>query len=81
MRMTKVLNVKKTGGIAGQVRYTAVVQYPGEDSSTVSFVGSVYGGPVVMVTEGWPDGVFVTEPGQYGKFSPAWVRNFFEKEH
>lgn len=77
--MTQVLNVKKTGGIAGQVRYTAAVKYPGEDMSTVSFVGSVYGGPVVMCTEGWPDGQFVTDPGRFGKFGPEWVRKFFEE--
>ena len=74
---TELLNVKKTAGLAGQVRYTAVVRYPGEDNSTVSFVGSSYGGPVVMITEGWPDGIFVTDPGRFGTFGPEWVKRFF----
>lgn len=80
--MTDVLSVKKTGGIAGQIRYTAVVRYPEEDNSTVSFVGSVYGGPVVMVTEGFPDGVFVSQAtrDRCGKFGPEWVKKFFEED-
>ena len=78
--MTEVLSVKKTGGIAGQVQYTAVVRYPGEDSSTVSFVGSAYGGPVVMLTEGSPEGMFVKYPDRFGKFGPDWVKKFFEEE-
>lgn len=75
--MTEVLSVKKTGGIAGQVRYSASVKYPGEDMSIVSFIGSVYGGPVVMCTEGFPEGVFVDDPSRFGKFGPKWVRRFF----
>lgn len=69
--------VTKTGGIAGQVRYTAAVQYPGEDTSTVSFVGSVYGGPVLMITAGFPDGMWVTDPGRHGEFGPEWIERFF----
>ena len=75
--MTEVLKVTKTAGLAGQVRYTAAVKYPGEDLSTVSFVGSTYGGPVVMVTEGFPDGMFVKDPSRFGTFGPTWVRKFF----
>lgn len=74
---TQVLNVRKTSGCAGQVQYTAVVRYSGEDNSTVSFVGSIYGGPVVMVTEGFPEGIFVTDPSRFGTFGPEWVRQFF----
>lgn len=76
----EVLAVVKTAGIAGQVRYTASVKYPGEDMSTVSFVGSVFGGPVVMVTEGFPEGVFVTDPSRFGQFGPEWVRRFFQED-
>lgn len=75
--MTEVLAVKQTGGIAGQVRYTASVKYPAEDMSTVSFYGSVYGGPVIMATEGWPEGILVTDPSRFGEFGPEWVRRFF----
>jgi hypothetical protein len=71
-----VRKVTRHAGIAGQVSYSAVVGYPGEDDSTVTFVGSVYGGPVVMVT---PSGtqVFVTDPDRFGTFGSQWVRRFF----
>jgi hypothetical protein len=71
----QIHSIKRTNGIAGQVQYTASVQYPDEERSSVSFVGSVYGGPVVMVT---PAGVqvFVTDPGRFGDFGPEWVRRF-----
>lgn len=71
--------IKRTNGVAGQVAYDVEVTYPGQQPSTATFVGSVYGGPVVMVL---PSGVqtFVTEPSQYGKFSPTWVRRFFGTE-
>jgi len=62
-------------GVAGQFSVQATVTYPGEAPSIVEFVGSVYGGPVLMVTdlgETW-----VTEPGRFGKFGKAWVRKFF----
>ena len=70
--------ITRANGVAGQVSYTAKVAYPGEPTSEVTFVGSVYGGPVIMVL---PSGrqTFVTESSQYGKFGPQWVRNFFEK--
>jgi hypothetical protein len=62
-------------GVAGQFSVQATVTYPGEAPSIVEFVGSVYGGPVLMVTdlgETW-----VTDPGRFGKFGKAWVRKFF----
>jgi hypothetical protein len=66
-------------GIAGQFSVSAVVEYEGEGQSTVTFVGSVYGGPVVMAL---PSGVqsFVTDPERFGSFDVdpfAWVRSFF----
>lgn len=76
----KVISIARTNGVAGQIRYAAVVEYPGEESSKVSFVGSAYGGPVLMITGGCPDGVFVTDPSRFGKFSPKWVRRFFGSE-
>lgn len=79
----QVLNVQKTAGVAGEVRYTAVVRYGDEDASTVSFFGSLFGepGPVLMITEAFPEGVFVTDPGRFGtKFGPDWVRKFFGEE-
>lgn len=71
--------VRKVSGIAGQVSYSVPVTYPGEVTSTATFVGSVYGGPVVMVM---PSGVqvFVSDPGRFGEFGPGWVRRFFDRE-
>ena len=71
-----VENVRRHAGIAGQFSVTADVTYPGEDTSPVTFVGSTYGGPVVMVT---PNGAqtFVTDPGRLGTFGVEWVRRFF----
>jgi hypothetical protein len=68
--------VRRHAGIAGQVSYSVPVTYPGEPTETVTFVGSVYGGPVVMVT-GSDMQVFVKDPARFGKFGPGWVRRFF----
>ena len=69
--------VTKRNGPAGQVEITASVQYEDEDTQSVTFVGSVYGGPVVMITPGNPGGTFVTDPGRFGDFGEPWVRRFF----
>lgn len=76
--MTTIHSIKRTRGIAGQIQYTATVQYEGEEPSIVSFVGSQFGGPVVMIQ---PSGaqVFVTNPGRFGHFGEGWVRNFLER--
>ena len=70
--VTKVFSRK---GIAGQFAVQATVTYPGEDSRIVEFVGSTYGGPVLMVTEYGQ--TWVTDPSRFGKFGKAWVKNFF----
>lgn len=77
MNEPTVHSVKRTNGVAGQVSYTAVVQYTDEPKEAVTFVGSAYGGPVVMVT---PAGMqhFVTDPGRFGEFDKQWVERFFE---
>jgi hypothetical protein len=72
--------ILRSNGVAGQIAYSVSVTYPGEDSSVVTFVGSVYGGPVVMQTESNPRGVFVKDVERFGKFSPEWVRRFFSAE-
>ena len=74
-----VTKVRKRNGIAGQFQVSASVQYPGEAASTVAFVGSVYGGPIVMVT---PEGrqVFVSArvTDRIGATLDAgWVARFF----
>jgi hypothetical protein len=84
--------VRKRAGMAGQVAFTARVGYPDEPPRDVTFVGSVYGGPVVMHTtisrnvstleeaEWWePETIetSVTDPGRFGEFGETWVRRFF----
>ena len=44
--MATIRSIKSQPGIAGQFSLTAEVQYEGEDPTNVSFVGSVYGGPL-----------------------------------
>jgi hypothetical protein len=84
--------VRKSAGIAGQYAVTARVRYPGEPARDVTFIGSVYGGPVIMRTEvsrnvstleeaqWWETKTvetFVTDPARFGEFGEAWVRAFF----
>lgn len=69
-------SVRKSAGIAGQFSVTADVEYPGEPRRALTFVGSVYGGPVVMRTEGME--TFVSDPGRFGDFGETWVRRFFD---
>lgn len=70
-----VTEVKRHAGIAGQFTVSADVTYPGEGAHHIEFVGSTYGGPVVMVTPS--SELFVTDPGRHGTFGEAWVRRFF----
>jgi hypothetical protein len=70
--LTKMFQRK---GTAGQFAVQVTVTYPGEDPRVVEFVGSVYGGPVLMVTE--ISETWVTEPGRFGKFGKAWVKKFY----
>lgn len=78
--MSVVLSTTRRAGIAGQLSITANVEYEGDGDGPqpVQFVGSIYGGPVVMVTPLWQ--TFVTEPGRFGQFGDdphEWVRRFF----
>jgi hypothetical protein len=68
--------IRKQNGVAGQVSCSVPVTYPGEPTRLVTFIGSNYDGPVVMVQ---PDGqqTGVSEPSRYGSFGEAWVRSFF----
>lgn len=75
----EVVRVKRKNGIAGQFQMTADVQYGETTPQPVTFVGSTYGGPVVMVDG---NGVqhFVTNPGRFGEFSTdaeEWVYRYF----
>ena len=75
----EVLRVMRHNGTAGQYAYLALIQYPGEKPETVSFVSSVYGAPVVMVSpSGWETFVdFDVVRRCGGVLDDAWVHRFF----
>jgi hypothetical protein len=70
--LTKMFSRK---GMAGQFSVQVTVTYPGEEPRVVEFVGSVYGGPVLMVTDAGQ--TWVTDPARFGKFGKGWVSRFF----
>jgi hypothetical protein len=75
------LSVRRDGGVAGQIVYTARVRYPDEESRDVAFSGSIYGspGPIVMITDRGQ--TFVSDPERFGaRFDRAWVLAFFGSE-
>lgn len=71
--------VKVGNGSMGFSVYRVGVTYPGEPTSTVTFVGSARYevSPVVMVTPENPGGTLVTDPSRFGAFGPEWVRRFY----
>lgn len=71
--------VRPRKGIAGQFEVAARVGYPDEAPREVAFIGSTYGGPVVMRSGAVE--TFVTDPGRFGEFGTTWVRRFFEADH
>lgn len=76
-----VHNARKGYGIAGQVEVTALVGYPGEAPRHVTFVTSVYGGPVVMVTGVGSTFVDHDVSERCGEFGVEWVMRFFGTRH
>jgi hypothetical protein len=67
---------KRHNGIAGQ--FSVVATIDDEDGfRAVEFIGSEYGGPVVMRTGAVE--TFVTDPGRFGKFGIEWVQRFCEE--
>lgn len=78
MSENTVTNVRTANGVAGEISVSATILYPGEAPRDVTFVGSAYGGPVVMVTP--LTQVFVTNPSRCGDFAAdrkAWIARFF----
>jgi hypothetical protein len=76
--MAHVKSIKRHAGIAGEYAYTAVVEYDGEGPQEVTFKGSVYGGPILMVTP--VTQAFVSESvlDRIGhKLDAQWVEEFF----
>jgi hypothetical protein len=86
-----VWSITRRNGIAGAFTITALVSYDldrgdeeeGEEDDApeyVTFHGSTYGGPVVMSTPSYPDGVFVSAAvlDRIGHtLTESWVRAFF----
>jgi hypothetical protein len=70
----QISRVRRHAGIAGQFSVSAEVSYPDEPAREIAFVGSVYGGPVVMRTGTLE--TFVSDPGRFGEFGEDWVRRF-----
>lgn len=65
-------------GVAGRLVACVDVTYPGGAVCPVTFAGSVYGGPVVMILGSGQH--FVSSPERFGRFcdGPAdWVRRFY----
>jgi hypothetical protein len=80
MSEPKVLTIRRVPGVAGEYGYAVAIQYPDEPVERVMFKGSIYGPPIVMVTDGLPDGVFVAERvlSRCGyRLTPDWIRKFF----
>lgn len=72
--------IKRRNGIAGQFQMDATYtdSYTG-DPKHISFVGSTYGGPVVMIIRDIQ--TFVYDPSRFGDFSTEpekWINKFFE---
>lgn len=87
MSGAELVSARRVPGVAGSLEVRALVRYPDEaELSRVSFVGSVYGGPVVMVTAGNPGGVFVAAAvlercGSLESTAPrVWVARFLGLE-
>ena len=70
-----VSKVFRRKGVAGQFAVQATVTYPGEEPRVVEFVGSAYGGPVLMVTD--TSETWVSDPSRFDAFGKGWVRRFF----
>lgn len=74
--MTTTINhLRQTRGIAGQFSVICDVFTEGEPSRQVEFIGSSYGGPVIMRTGSIE--TFVTDPDRFGAFGKQWVQRFF----
>lgn len=77
----QVTNLKQHKGIAGQYEISATVQYPDEPAETLTFVGSVYGGPIVMVTPNGQTFVSQSVTDRIGStLTPEWVHRFFGED-
>lgn len=78
----KIHSIKHSAGVAGQYSLTAQVEYPGEGVSSVTFVGSYFGAPIVMVTESGLQTIVSRDVTERigSKLTPEWIRGFFGLE-
>jgi hypothetical protein len=75
--MTEILKIKREAGVAGQFGFAVTVQYhPDDPPVSLRFIGSHYGGSVVMELPGGGQ-TFVRNAERHGEFSEQWVRKFF----
>lgn len=76
--MPTVDNLRRENGVAGQIAVSALVTYPDEVPAPLTFVGSVYGGPVTLIDQrGFQYNV--SDPGRFGDtFGVEWVKRFFK---
>lgn len=80
MDSTIIDRITARNGVAGQVRYDVETTGNGWPTTVTVFVGSVYGGPIHMIMEGWEldNAVRVTRPERFGpQLNEQWVRNFY----
>lgn len=76
-----VHDARMTHGVAGAVQVVAQVGYPGEAPRHVTFAGSVYGGPVVMVTGFGSHYVDQSVRERCGeRLNVEWVMRFFGQQ-
>lgn len=80
--MPVINRIWRTNGVADQFAISAAVEYADEPERTVTFVSSVQGGPIVMITNinGTDRQVFVDNRVRErcgGKLTEDWVRAFF----
>lgn len=74
--------ITRANGVAGQFCLSTEVTYEGEEPRVLAFIGSTYGGPIVMRTTvgGREFQTFVREPERFGHvLSTEWVANFLAK--
>jgi len=73
-------HITRETGIAGQFSLTAAVRYPGEGFESVTFVGNVYGGPIIMILpSGTQTYVSREVTDRIGaELTKEWIARFFE---
>jgi hypothetical protein len=81
MNTPTIDTIERITGIAGNYAYRVRVTYRDNAGNAISthriiFTGSLYGAPVVMITE--HGHTFVTDWKRHGdKLNPEWIRRFF----